>query len=102
MEFLVSVVTAFLLVIPVELPDKTFVATLVVSTRYRPWPVWIGVAVAFGIQSLVAVVAGGLVGLLPDRPVKLVAAALFAVGGFVLLASAGRAVAEERKREQEY
>jgi putative Ca2+/H+ antiporter (TMEM165/GDT1 family) len=102
MEFLIAAVTAFLLVIPVELPDKTFVATLVLSTRYRPWPVWIGVALAFGIQSLVAVVAGHLVSLLPDRPVQFVAAALFAVGGFILLASAGRAVAEERKREREY
>jgi Ca2+/H+ antiporter, TMEM165/GDT1 family len=102
MEFLIAAVTAFLLVIPVELPDKTFVATLVLSTRYRPWPVWIGVALAFGIQSLVAVVAGHLVSLLPDRPVQFVAAALFAVGGFILLASAGRAAAEERKREREY
>jgi Ca2+/H+ antiporter, TMEM165/GDT1 family len=102
MEFLIAAVTAFLLVIPVELPDKTFVATLVLSTRYRPWPVWIGVAVAFGIQSLVAVAAGQLVSLLPDRPVQLVAAALFAVGGFILFASAGRAAAAERQREREY
>ena len=102
MEFLIAAVTAFLLVVPVELPDKTFVATLVLSTRYRPWPVWIGVALAFGIQSLVAVAAGRLVSLLPDRPVQLVAAALFAVGAVVLLTSAGRAVAEERKREREY
>ncbi len=102
MEFLIAAVTAFLLVVPVELPDKTFVATLVLSTRYRPLPVWIGVAIAFGIQSLVAVAAGHLVTLLPDRPVQLVAAALFAVGGFVLFASAGRAVVEERQREREY
>src|SRR3989449_11499737 len=98
MEFLIAAVTAFLLVVPVELPDKTFVATLVLSTRYRPWPVWIGVALAFGIQSLVAVAAGRLVSLLPDRPVQLVAAALFAVGAVVLLTSAGRARARGRQR----
>jgi putative Ca2+/H+ antiporter (TMEM165/GDT1 family) len=102
MEFLIAAVTAFLLVVPVELPDKTFVATLVLSTRYRPLPVWIGVAVAFGIQSLVAVGAGQLVSLLPDRPVQFVAAALFAIGGGILLVSARRAAAEERKREREY
>jgi putative Ca2+/H+ antiporter (TMEM165/GDT1 family) len=102
MEFLVAVVTAFVLVVPVELPDKTFVATLVLSTRYRPGPVWIGVTLAFGIQCLVAVAAGRLIGLLPQRPVQLVAAGLFAVGAALLVRSAGRAAAEEREREQEF
>jgi putative Ca2+/H+ antiporter (TMEM165/GDT1 family) len=102
MEFLVAAVTAFLLVVPVELPDKTFVATLVLATRYRPLPVWIGVTVAFGVQCLVAVLAGQLVSLLPQRPVHLVAAALFALGGILLLRSAGRAAAEEREREREF
>ena len=27
----------------VELPDKTFIATLVLSTRFRPLSVWVGV-----------------------------------------------------------
>ena len=30
----------------VELPDKTFIAALVLSTRYRPLAVWLGVGVA--------------------------------------------------------
>ena len=47
MEFLVALVTAFVLVVPVELPDKTFVATLVLATRYSPGPVWLGVTLAF-------------------------------------------------------
>jgi Ca2+/H+ antiporter, TMEM165/GDT1 family len=102
MEFLVAVVTAFALVVPVELPDKTFVATLVLSTRYRPGPVWIGVTIAFGVQCLVAVAAGRLVGLLPQQPVQIVAGALFAVGAILLIRSAGRAAEEESKREKEY
>jgi putative Ca2+/H+ antiporter (TMEM165/GDT1 family) len=102
MEFLVGLVTAFLLVVPVELPDKTFVATLVLSTRYRPGPVWIGVTVAFGVQCLVAVAAGRLIGLLPQQPVQIVAAGLFAVGTVLLIRSAGRATEEEREREREY
>jgi putative Ca2+/H+ antiporter (TMEM165/GDT1 family) len=102
MEFLVAVVTAFVLVVPVELPDKTFVATLVLSTRYRPGPVWIGVTVAFGVQCLVAVAAGRLIGLLPQQPVQIVAAGLFAVGTVLLIRSAGRATEEEREREREY
>ena len=60
--FLVS----FLLIFPVELPDKTFVAALVLSTRYRPFPVWIGVGLAFGVQCLVAVTAGQAVSFLPE------------------------------------
>jgi putative Ca2+/H+ antiporter (TMEM165/GDT1 family) len=102
MEFLVALVTAFALVVPVELPDKTFVATLVLATRYSPGPVWIGVTLAFGVQCMVAVAAGRLVSLLPQRPVHLVAAALFAVGAVLLFRSAGQAVAEERQREEEF
>jgi len=102
MEFLVALVTAFFLMIPVELPDKTFVATLVLSTRYSPGPVWIGVTLAFGVQCLVAVAAGRLVALLPQQPVRIVAAALFAVGAIVLVRSAGRAATAEREREEEF
>lgn len=102
MEFLFALVTAFLLVIPVELPDKTFVATLVLSTRYSSMAVWIGVTVAFGVQCLVAVVAGRLVALLPPLPVRLVAAALFAGGALMLVRSAGRAASAEREREKEF
>jgi len=102
MEFLVGVITAFLLVVPVELPDKTFVATLVLSTRYRPGPVWIGVTLAFGVQCLVAVAAGRLIALLPQEPVQLVAGTLFAIGAILLIRSASRAAEEERAREREY
>jgi putative Ca2+/H+ antiporter (TMEM165/GDT1 family) len=102
MEFLVALVTAFVLVVPVELPDKTFVATLVLATRYSSVPVWTGVTAAFGVQCLVAVAAGRLISLLPERPVHLVAAALFAVGAVLLVRSAGRAAAEEREREEEF
>ena len=42
------VLLSFALIFPVELPDKTFVAALVLSTRYRPLAVWIGVGLAFG------------------------------------------------------
>ena len=57
--------TAFLLIFPIELPDKTFVATLVLATRYRPLPVWLGVIAAFAVQTVVAVTLGGLIGRLP-------------------------------------
>jgi putative Ca2+/H+ antiporter (TMEM165/GDT1 family) len=94
--------TALALIVPVELPDKTFVATLVLATRYRPLLVWIGVGLAFTVQTAVAVTAGGLLTRLPHRPVVAVAALLFLVGAIVLLRGAGNADAEEAEAEHEF
>jgi putative Ca2+/H+ antiporter (TMEM165/GDT1 family) len=96
-----TVATAFALIFPVELPDKTFVATLVLATRYRPLLVWIGVSAAFVVQCLVAVVAGGLLSLLPGALVGAVAGALFLVGAVVLWRGAASADAEEKAEAQE-
>ena len=78
-------IATFLAVFLAELPDKTMVATLVLTTTYRRafW-VWLGAAGAFLVHVTVAVLAGGLLARLPDRPVKLVVAVLFAVGAVVL------------------
>jgi putative Ca2+/H+ antiporter (TMEM165/GDT1 family) len=89
-EWLVSAGKAFAAIAPVELPDKTFVATLVLATRYRPLVVWLGVASAFAVQCAIAVAAGSLLGLLPELPVRLAAAALFAVGAVLMLRAARR------------
>lgn len=86
----------------VELPDKTFIAALVLSTRYRPLLVWIGVGLAFGVQTLVAVTAGTLVTLLPDTVIKSVAAAIFLIGAVVLFRTAPSADQEEQETEEEY
>lgn len=80
---------AFLAVFPAELPDKTMIATVVLVTRYqRPLPVWCGAAAAFSVHVVVAVVAGGLLTLLPETVVKVATALLFAVGAVVLWRSA--------------
>src|SRR5215470_1754352 len=100
--YVIAALTAFVLIVPVELPDKTFVATLVLATRYRPWPVWLGVITAFGVQTAVAVLAGRLITLLPAAPVRLVAAGLFAVGAVLLVRSARRAGVEEQEQEQKF
>ena len=100
-----SILTAaivFGLIFPVELPDKTFIATLVLATRYRPLMVWIGVTAAFAVQTLVAVTLGGLLAKLPTQPVQAVAAAMFVLGGFLLLRGAGEADAEEADVEEEF
>jgi putative Ca2+/H+ antiporter (TMEM165/GDT1 family) len=74
-----------LLILPVELPDKTLIATLVLSTRYRPLPVLAGVTAAFLVQCLISVTAGQLLTLLPRRPVAALVAVLFGIGALVLL-----------------
>jgi putative Ca2+/H+ antiporter (TMEM165/GDT1 family) len=88
------IAAAFILVLPVELPDKTLFATLVLATRFKPWPVFAGVGLAFAVQSLIAVVAGSLLTLLPDAVVTAVVAALFLVGAIILWRSV-RSGAEE-------
>ncbi|MTD56383.1 UPF0016 domain-containing protein [Amycolatopsis sp. RM579] len=82
---MLALVSAFALVLVVELPDKTLVATLVLTTRFRAWPVFTGVAVAFAVQCAVAVLFGHALTLLPDNVVAGVVAALFGLGAFMLL-----------------
>jgi Ca2+/H+ antiporter, TMEM165/GDT1 family len=72
----------------VELPDKTFLATLVLSTRYRPILVWLGVGAAFTLQTAIAVVLGRAASFLPDVVVHIAAAALFLVGAVLLFREA--------------
>ncbi len=67
-----------------ELPDKTALASLVLATRYRALPVLLGAALALTVQSAVAVAAGQLVSLLPERPVHIAAGLLFLVSAIFL------------------
>jgi hypothetical protein len=67
-----------------ELPDKTALASLVLATRYRAWAVFIGASLALTVQSIVAVAAGQLFSLLPQRPVHLVAGLLFLVSAYFM------------------
>lgn len=82
---LLTLASTFLLVLAVELPDKTLVATLVLTTRFRAWPVFAGVTVAFAVQSAIAVAFGHALTFLPDALVATVVAGLFGIGAFLLL-----------------
>nr|WP_221203716.1 TMEM165/GDT1 family protein [Modestobacter versicolor] len=75
---------AFVLILPVELPDKTLFATLVLATRFPPLPVFVGVGAAFGLQVAIAVTAGSLLSLLPEAVVSAVVAVLFLAGAVLL------------------
>ena len=70
-------VSTFLLIFVAELPDKTALATVMLAARSRALPVFLGVAVAFVIQTLVAVACGRLLGQLPPRIVHVGAGLLF-------------------------
>jgi len=71
--------TVFGVIFIAELPDKTAVAALVLATRHRALPVFAGTALALIVQSSLAVAAGGLLALLPARPVHIGAGLLFLV-----------------------
>ena len=69
--------TVFTVIFLLELPDKTALAALLLATRHRPLPVFLGAAAAFVIQSAVAVLAGSLLSLLPREPIRIGAGLLF-------------------------
>jgi putative Ca2+/H+ antiporter (TMEM165/GDT1 family) len=99
---LTTIAVVFGSIFIVELPDKTFIAALVLSTRYKPLAVWIGVGLAFGVQTLVAVTVGALATLLPDELVKGVAIAIFVVGAFLLFRTAPGADEAEKEQEEQF
>jgi Ca2+/H+ antiporter, TMEM165/GDT1 family len=83
--FLAAFGATFAAVFLAELPDKTMVATLVLTATYRrPLAVWLGVAGAFTVHAGVATLAGGLLSRLPRPAIASAAAVLFAVGAVVL------------------
>ena len=82
----------FAIVILAELPDKTFLSTVLLSSRHRPLPVWLGAAAGLVAQAGVAVLAGRLLALAPHRVVDAVVAGLFVAGAAYLLASRAAAV----------
>lgn len=78
------ILTVFALVFVAELPDKTAVAGLVLGTRF-PWRwVFAGIAAAFLTHVVIAVAAGSLLRLAPQRVVEAVVAVLFLVGAALI------------------
>ena len=98
---LAIIATTFALIFPAELPDKTFIATLVLATRFRHLWVWLGVSAAFAVQVTIAVVAGGFLALLPQRLVLGVTAVLFIAGSVILIRGGLASRAAEREQEQD-
>jgi putative Ca2+/H+ antiporter (TMEM165/GDT1 family) len=82
-----------------ELPDKTMIAMIVMSTRSRPLSIAIGASGAFVVQMGLAVLAGGLLTLLPTRAKDIVVALLFLGGAAYLLLVPQRREEETGERE---
>ncbi len=61
--------TVFGVIFLAELPDKTALAALVLASRHRALPVMLGASLALTVQSAVAIGAGSLLSLLPERVV---------------------------------
>ncbi len=68
-----------------EIPDKTMIATVVMSSRSPALPVWLGAIAAFTLHSVLAVAAGRLLAQLPHRDVEAIVTTLFAGGALYLL-----------------
>lgn len=90
--------TVFTVIFLLELPDKTALAALLLATRHRPLPVFLGAAAAFVIQSAVAVLAGSLLSLLPREPIRIGAGLLFLVMAALLVRRNLRAEEAHEKR----
>ncbi|MGW2641989.1 TMEM165/GDT1 family protein [Streptomyces sp. NPDC001348] len=80
-----------------ELPDKTALAGLVLGARYRASYVFVGVAAAFLLHVVLAVAAGSVLTLLPQRIVHALTGLLFVGGAAVLLLKKGDGEEEIRK-----
>lgn len=98
---LAALVLTFGAIFLVELPDKTFLATLVLATKYRPILVWVGVGLAFAVQTTVAVALGHAASLLPEDVVRAIALLLF-LAGAVILFREGRSHHRAADDEDEY
>jgi putative Ca2+/H+ antiporter (TMEM165/GDT1 family) len=75
----------FALMFLLELPDKTMIATVVMSTRARPSSIVMGASAGFVVQMAIAVTAGALLTLFPMHVKDVIVALLFLGGAGYLL-----------------
>jgi putative Ca2+/H+ antiporter (TMEM165/GDT1 family) len=85
-----------------ELPDKTMFASLVMSTRGRPFSVWLGAAGAFVVHVAIATTIGvALFHVVPHRALDGIVAGMFFVGAVLAIREARKAEQEEELVEKE-
>src|SRR5580700_8686046 len=79
------IVLIFSIIFVAELPDKSLFATLILSTRFPSWLVWLGAASAFLVHVVIAVTFGRFLTLLPHRLLESIIATLFLLGALLVL-----------------
>ena len=89
----------FALMFLIELPDKTMIATIVMSTKVRSSSIVIGASAGFVVQMGIAVGAGGLLTLLPVHVKDVIVAVLFLGGAGYLLLSREEKAEEKGTKE---
>lgn len=81
---LLTIGSAFFLA---ELGDKTMLATVTLATTEEPWGTWLGSTAGMVAADAIAVAVGATIGTrLPERLIKVLAAAAFVLFGLLLLA----------------
>lgn len=91
--------TVFIVILVAELPDKSMIATLVMGSRSNPLLVWIGASTAFIAHTVLAVVAGRLLLLLPHTTLEIIVSILFLGGALYLLLVPEKAEIAEGERD---
>jgi Ca2+/H+ antiporter, TMEM165/GDT1 family len=100
-DFLAATALSFAVIFVAELGDKSQLMALTFATRFRPWPVLIGVTVATAVVHLVSVGIGyGLGAALPTGWISLVAGVAFLVFGGWTLRGDALTDAEKGKAER--
>jgi putative Ca2+/H+ antiporter (TMEM165/GDT1 family) len=90
---LALIFSTFGLIFLAELPDKTALAALLLSTRYRARDVILGAWLAFVVQTVVGVVAGSVLTLLPRTPIQVASG----IGFLIFAVLAIRRMGEDEK-----
>ena len=99
--FLAATALSFAVIFVAELGDKSQLMALTFATRFRPWPVLIGITAATGLVHLVSVGVGyGLGATVPTGWISLIAGLAFLVFGAWTLR--GDALTEDEKDKAEH
>ena len=81
-ELSATTATSFALIFAAELGDKSQLVCMILASRYRAWPVFLGALTAFVLLNTLAVVFGALLAhSLPEPLIAGIVALLFAVFG---------------------
>ncbi len=98
----ISALSAFSLILLAEMGDKSQLVCMLLASRHRAWPVWLGASCAFLLLNAMAVMFGSTVAqAVPHTWLGLFAAALFAFFGIKSLLSRPEAQGEIAEMPQQ-